>query len=404
MRRLYSLGVRVYRFGIFLYSLFNQKARQWIEGRKNWKDRLRDANIKGAIWIHCASLGEFEQGRPVLEGIKKSHPEKKLLLTFFSPSGYEIRKNYEIADCVCYIPLDTMSNAQTFIDLVQPEFAIFVKYEVWHNFFGELSKRGIAHFIISAIFRADQVYFKNYGAWFRKTLTRTTKIFTQDHRSLELLQDYAISNAEYAGDTRFDRVFEIAQKSKRLQRAEQFSGSHLTLVAGSTWAADEKFLSEALKEFPDIKLIIAPHEVDQKHIRALQNQFPASTLWSDSETEIKNCETLIIDTIGILSSLYASGNVAYVGGGFGSGIHNTLEPASFGIPVLFGPNFSKFKEAGDLISAGGAFSFSNSTGLKKLLSKMHTNENYRKNAGKIAKQYVEENRGAAQKILDEIID
>jgi len=404
MRSLYSLGIRIYGIGILIYSLFNKKAKQWVEGRKNWKASLRDAGIEGAIWIHCASLGEFEQGRPVIEGIKKRFPEKKLLLTFFSPSGYEVRKNYPNADYVCYLPLDTRRNAKTFIELVQPELVLFVKYEVWHNFFYELLRSGVPHYIISAIFRADQIYFKNYGSWFRRTLTRVTKIFTQDKTSLQLLQKFGINHADFAGDTRFDRVFEISQKSEKLPKAEQFTRGKITLVAGSTWPADEKILSEVMSDFKELNLIIAPHEVSEKHIRNLRELFPKSLLWSEPNTESDELNTLIIDRIGLLSSLYASGQIAYVGGGFGAGIHNTLEPACFGIPVLFGPKFSKFKEATDLIAMEGAFSISDTQSLRSQLSEIVSNKSFRESAGTLCAEYVDRSRGGTEKILREIID
>lgn len=403
MRFLYSLGIRTYGLGILIWSLFNIKARQWVKGRKNWKSKLEKADIKGAIWIHCASLGEFEQGRPVLEEIKKRHPEKKILLTFFSPSGYEIRKNYPLADYVCYLPLDTPGNARQFIEIAKPEIALFVKYEIWHNLYRELFKSGIAHYIISAIFRKDQIYFKPYGQWFRRTLKHTSRIFTQDERSLRLLNEFEIENAEHAGDTRFDRVFEISKNTGKISRAERFTAGKLTLVAGSTWPADEKILSEAAKAFSDLKIIIAPHLVDEKHIDSIRKLFPKSQLWSEPESEEDDSNTLIIDKIGLLSSLYASGNIAYIGGGFGAGIHNTLEPACFGLPVIFGPKYSKFKEAVDLISQGGGFSISDSQSLRKKLQELISNEELRKKSGQLSGDYVERSRGATQKILSRII-
>jgi 3-deoxy-D-manno-octulosonic-acid transferase len=398
------MGIRAYGLGILIWSLFNLKAKQWVIGRKNWKSNLEKADIEGAIWIHCSSLGEFEQGRPVLEEIKKRRPEKKILLTFFSPSGYEIRKDYPLADYVCYLPLDTPGNARQFIEIAKPEIALFVKYEIWHNLYRELFKSGIAHYIISAIFRKDQIYFKPYGQWFRRTLKHTFRIFTQDERSLALLNEFEIENVEYAGDTRFDRVFEISKSAKKLSRAERFTEGKLTLVAGSTWPADEKILFEAVEGMDDIKLIIAPHLVDEKHIDSIRKFFPKSRLWSESELEEDNSNTLIIDKIGLLSSLYASGNIAYIGGGFGAGIHNTLEPACFGLPVIFGPKYSKFKEAVDLITQGGGFSVSDSKSLRTKLQELISNEDFRKKSGRVSREYVELSRGATTKILNEIID
>ena len=403
MRFIYSLGIWVYGLGIGVFSIFNQKAYKWIEGRKGWKAKLKKAEIQGAIWIHCASLGEFEQGRPVIEGIRKKHPEGKILITFFSPSGYEIRKNYELADFVCYLPLDTPGNAKAFIEIVDPSLAIFVKYEIWHNFYYQLSKRDIEHYIISAIFRENQIYFKPSGKWFLKTLTRVTKIFTQDQTSLELLKSAGIAHVQFTGDTRFDRVFEISRNRKSISIAEQFSKDAKTLVAGSTWPQDEKFLGEALMSIPKLKLIIAPHEVDQKHIHSLKKIFPNYILLSDLTNDLSSANALIIDEIGLLSSLYAYGDMAYIGGGFGSGIHNSLEPACYGIPVIFGPRFQKFKEARDLVSIGGAFTFQEETSLIQTLSTLIDNDSKRENAGSIAGNYVEENRGATAVILSEII-
>ncbi len=404
MRFFYSLGIRAYGLGISIWSLFNLKAKQWIKGRKNWKSNLEKADIKGAIWIHCSSLGEFEQGRPVLEGIKKRHPKKKILLTFFSPSGYEVRKNYPLADYVCYLPLDTTENARKFIEITKPEIALFVKYEVWHNLYRELAKSGTAHYIISAIYRKNQIYFQPYGAWFRKTLKATSGIFTQDEQSLELLKKYEVKTAEHAGDTRFDRVFEISQNAEKISRAERFASGKLTLVAGSTWPADEKNLFEALADINDIKLIIAPHLVDEKHIDSIRKLFPKSRLWSEAEVKDDGSKTLIVDKIGLLSSLYASGDIAYIGGGFGTGIHNTLEPACFGLPVIFGPKYSKFKEAKDLIAAGAAFSISNASNLKEQIQGLISNEEKRNKSGRAAESYVEKNRGATEKILRRVID
>ncbi len=402
MRLLYSLGILLFGFGIRLASIGNEKAKQWVDGRKNWKSELKKLqDLKGCIWFHCASLGEFEQGRPLLEKIKDKYPIKPILLTFYSPSGYLVRKNYAYADSVIYLPLDTPANAKFFLDTVRPDMAIFVKYEVWHNFFKGIATRDIPLLMISAIFRQNQIYFKPYGKWFRKSLQYVKTIFTQDEKSLELLQNIGLKNTVLAGDTRFDRVIEISKKTENFPELEKFAQGKKTIVAGSTWPADENLLAKYAATHPEIQLIIAPHEIGDTHIKAISEKFPKSIKWSEKD-QARSGNVIIIDCIGLLSAIYKYGNVAYVGGGFGSGIHNTLEPAVYGMPVLFGPAFSKFREAVGLCEVNGAKSISNYSDLEKIINHLFSQAEFRKEMGKAAGKYVVDNAGATDVILKEI--
>lgn len=402
MRFLYTVGIYLYAGLIRLAALFNPKAAQWIKGRKNWENQLKNAgDITNCIWFHCASLGEFEQGRPLLEKIKKKHPHHHILLTFFSPSGYNIRKNYPFADHITYLPIDTPSQARKFLKITKPKLAIFVKYEVWHNFFKEINRQNIDLILISAIFRKEQIYFKPYGKWFRKSLTKISKIYTQDEASVKLLQSFEINNCQLAGDTRFDRVLEIAQNSEQYRELEKFSENNITIVAGSTWQADENLLAKYATTHPEIKWIIAPHEIHQNHIEALIQKFPNTVKWSE-QNKLNTQQVLIIDSIGLLNTVYKYGDISYVGGGFGAGIHNTLEPAVYGIPVVFGPNFQKFKEAKELIANGGARSINDYTELKSTLDELINQETIRKKTGNNAGRYVFENAGATRIILSDI--
>ena len=404
MRILYTLGIRFYALAIKLASITNKKAAQWVEGRKNWKNKLQNAgNLEGCIWFHCASLGEFEQGRPLLEKLKSQYPQKPILLTFFSPSGYSIRKDYPLADYICYLPIDTPGNARRFMEIVKPDLVIFVKYEVWHNFFEEIARRKTPLLLISAIFRKDQIYFKPYGKWFRKALNRIYEIYTQNEESVDLLKEIGINHASLTGDTRFDRVIEIAENSRDIAELKTFTQGHITIVAGSTWPADEALLAKYASANPEIRWIIAPHEIHKDHINAILEKFPNGIKWSEKE-KLNSQNTLVIDSIGLLSTLYKYGNIAYVGGGFGSGIHNTLEPAVYGIPILFGPAFEKFKEASDLESIDAAKPVKSYEDLEKILNTLITQKEIREKMGSNAGHYVSENAGATNKILADIRD
>jgi len=350
------------------------------------------------VWFHAASLGEFEQGRPVIEQLKREKPETKILLTFFSPSGYEIRKNYAGADIVSYLPLDVPGNAWYFVNLVKPSKAIFIKYEFWPNYLLALQAENIPVVSISAIFRPEQVFFKDYGKWYKKLLLTFQHIFVQDKFSKELLQAHGINNVTVAGDTRFDRVYDLYQQAKQLPLVEEFvKGAEKVIVAGSTWPKDEELLVQYLRLHPDLKLIMAPHEVHNSHIAEISKLLDGKFVrYSDATAEnVKSTNCLVVDIIGILSSIYRYANVTYIGGGFGVGIHNTLEAAVYGLPVVFGTNYQKFREARELIAIGGAFSISNYVTLEAQFDLLLKDNN----AGKIAGEYVKSNTGATEMIL-----
>ena len=410
MSLLYNLGILFYGFLIRVAALFNEKAKLFVAGRKNWKKKLGSAIDKNAsyIWVHCASLGEFEQGRPVLEEIKKQFPKYKIVLTFFSPSGYEIRKNYEGADIVAYLPMDTKNNAQEFIRLVSPQKVFFVKYEFWYNYITELKRQQIPLYIISAIFRENQQFFKStpWGKWYRKMLHSFEHIFIQNETSARLLEQAGIKHYTVSGDTRFDRVAEIARGAKKFEIVEKFKGKNVTLIAGSTWKPDEELLAAFINNSSNVKFIIAPHEVTPANINRIQELLKKTAICF-SKADISNIDSydvLIIDSIGILSSLYQYGNIAYIGGGFGVGIHNILEAATFKLPVLFGPNYLKFKEAVDLVNEKGAFPINNFTELKATLNRLINDKTSLQNASEICKNYIEKNVGSTKLIMNKVFN
>ncbi|ARS42818.1 3-deoxy-D-manno-octulosonic acid transferase [Sphingobacteriaceae bacterium GW460-11-11-14-LB5] len=404
MLLLYIIGIRLYIFLIRIFSLFNPKAKLFINGRKNTYTQIAqkiNPNEKH-IWFHFASLGEFEQGRPVLEKLKNLYPAKKIVVTFFSPSGYEIRKNYALAD-VFYLPIDTAANAKRFIASINPEMAIFTKYEFWHFYFKELKDRHIPLYVISGIFRENQAFFKWYGGFYRNILKSVTYFFVQNKESENLLKSIGLNNVTINGDTRFDRVYENAQSPKQLSLIESFIGNSPTLICGSTWPEDEKILSALPEKYPNWKFIIAPHEIHESHIESIEKQFSINSLRfsvfsSSDQTLNAKHQTLIIDNIGMLSSLYQYGKVAYIGGGFGTGIHNTLEAAAFGLPVIFGPKYDKFQEAKDLIAIGAAKSISSVEELIRAFEGFIEN----KNAADQAKRYVVDKKGATDQIISMI--
>lgn len=404
MLTLYNLGVRLYFIIIYLASFFNKKASLWIDGRKNQSVLASDS----CIWFHFASLGEFEQGRPVLEHMRNFYPGKEIVITFFSPSGYEIRKNTPLADRVYYLPLDTAKNAREFIEKIRPEMAVFTKYEYWYHFFNELHQHNVPLYIISGIFRPGQVFFKWYGGLHRKILSFVTHFFVQDEPSKQLLQNMDINRVTISGDTRFDRVWANAQEPKPLPVIQAFKNGHKVFIGGSTWPQDEQLLAKLVNQYPGWKFIIAPHEISEEKLNKLIELLPAnstvrySKLIDDTNFTAHHSPftTLIIDNIGMLSSLYQYGDIAYIGGGFGAGIHNTLEAAAFGLPVIFGPNYHKFKEAKDLISLDGGFTISNETELKQIAGRlMHDGPFYSIASNKI-KQYVKDHTGATVIIIN----
>ena len=354
------------------------------------------------IWFHAASLGEFEQGRPMIEAIRKQYTGYKILLTFFSPSGYEVRKNYDKADVICYLPFDTPYKVRKFINLANPSVAVFIKYEFWMNYLTELKKRNIKIYLISAVFRPSQLFFKWYGRWYRKALLCYERLFVQDDASKKLLASYGINNVEVCGDTRFDRVLEIQQSARLLPEVETFAkGDQPILVVGSSWPGDEEIIIPYFNSHPEIKLIIAPHEIHREHLLYIQSLLnrPAVRLSEATADMLQTNDCLIIDSFGMLSSIYRYGWVAYIGGGFGKGIHNTLEAAVYGIPVIFGPNHQKFKEARGLISYGGGFSISNKSAFEKHMHNFITNTSSYRKAGIAAGEFVYQNAGATKKIL-----
>ena len=410
MTFLYKTGIYFYTLISHLVSPFNTKARHFVKGRKNWSAKLAQQIETNAryIWVHCASLGEFEQGRPLIEAIKEQHPEYRIILTFFSPSGYEIRKNYPLADIVSYLPVDTPKNARKFLRIANPEKAFFVKYEYWYFYISELKKQNIPLYQVSAIFRESQLFFRDsaLGKWYRKMLHQFTHFFVQDKKSEEFLSSFGITNVSLAGDTRFDRVAAIAAGSKELPLVEKFRGDSKLLIAGSTWKPDEEMLAAFINNVDDVKMIIAPHEVSVVNINRLQQMLKTPhVLYSEAENDnLAAKQVLIIDSIGLLSSLYRYGDVAYIGGGFGVGIHNILEAATFGLPVIFGPNYQKFKEAVDLTKRGGAFTVKDVADLNSILKKLFTDKNYLDETSAVSKKYVAENVGATSLIIKKVFN
>lgn len=415
----YNIGIRLYRFAIWLAAFFNPKARLWIKGRKQLFPRLKEAlkdNNAPIIWFHTSSLGEFEQGRPVIEHLKKNYLEIKILLTFFSPSGYEIRNDYEHADYVFYLPLDTKRNAQRFLKLVQPQAVFFVKYEFWYHFLNETQKTEIPMILFSAIFREQQFFFKSYGSFFRKVIRNYTHIFVQNQTSVDLLKSIKVQNVSIAGDTRFDRVKAIADKLEKFPIIEKFINDQLTFVIGSSWWRDLTIIVPFLNSFgTPLKTIIAPHEISDSEIERLQDVLEKKSIrYSECKTmdlddpahlkKLQESDVLILDNVGMLAWLYQYADFAYIGGGFGEGLHNTLEPAVFDTPVLFGREYDKFQEAVDLVERGGAFSIKDREELENVMNDLYFNEEKRARAAKVCTDYVLENLGSSDKIYQYYID
>ena len=407
MKILYNLGILIYITMVRLVSPFNRKARLIVLGWKNWHARLsqKAGGEDKYIWVHCASLGEFEQGRPVIEEIKKKLPQRKILLTFFSSSGYEVRKNYQHADIICYLPPDTPGNADKFTSLFNLEKVIFVKYEFWNNYISSINDKKIPLYLISGIFRQNQHFFKWYGKFFRGILKKFTKIYVQDEGSKELLSSVGIENVILAGDTRFDRVRQIASDAKKISVIERFKGNEKLFLAGSSWKPDEEIIARYINANPGkLKWVFAPHEIDEENIRRLEKLFTASSVrYSEFTEKTADARIMIIDNIGMLSSAYRYAYIAEVGGGFGKGIHNVLEPACWGIPVLFGPEHLKFREAVGLIAAGGGISFKDYNEFKAILDKWLSDEGVYSKTAKSAGAFVNKNSGATAKIISEIV-
>ena len=404
---MYNIAISLYLLAIKLVGLFNKKVKLMCQGHKQVFDILRQARDKESnyLWFHAASLGEFEQGRPLIERIRKQYPQYKILLTFFSPSGYEVRKNYEGADIICYLPLDTPRNVRRFLDLARPSMAFFIKYEFWQNYMKALQHRGIPTYSVSSIFRPNQIFFRWYGVTYRKVLTRITHFFVQNEESVRLLASCGITNATIVGDTRFDRVLEIFQAAKQLPLVERFKGDcHKVLVAGSSWQPDEELIIDYFNRHPEMKLIIAPHVVNDNHLAWIEGKLnrPSMRYTKALGADLSRVDCLIIDCYGLLSSIYRYGEISYVGGGFGVGIHNVLEAAVYGIPVLFGPNNQRFREARQLLATGGAFEIHNSTDFNATMDRLFTDEAFLAQSGERAGHYVSDNAGAADAVLNEV--
>ena len=402
---LYNLVALSFVGLVKLAALFNKKASLFVKGRKNQLTQLGktfDSRSKKVIWLHCASLGEFEQGRPVIESLKQQTPDCKILLTFFSPSGYEVRKNYDRADYVCYLPYDLPSHCKKFINIIKPTIAIIIKYEFWPNLFKELWRQQIPIISVSSIFRKNQPYFKLYGSFYRKTLRRVDHFFVQNNRSVDLLNHIGLKNVTLAGDTRFDRVHGITQGKYENSIVKQFKDNQTCWVMGSCWPEDFEILSHFINEDNGrSKFIIAPHEIEEEFILDIVKSLTVKSVrYSQPDAKFEVHTVLIIDNIGMLSQLYRYGNFAYVGGGLGKGLHNVLEAACYGIPIFFGnKNYQKFQEAIDLVDHGGGFAVGDFVELKSTYEMVSDPENYQV-ACNASKNYVEMNLGATQKVVN----
>lgn len=403
---LYNLAIGIYDLIVHIMAPFSRKPRKMMKGHWVVYELLRQQIEKDAryIWFHAASLGEFEQGRPLIEKIRAKYPDYKILLTFFSPSGYEVRKNYRGADVVCYLPFDKPRNVKKFLDISNPVMAFFIKYEFWKNYLDELNKRRIPVYSVSSIFRKDQIFFKWYGGTYRNVLKNFDYLFVQNEASRRFLSKIGINKVTVVGDTRFDRVLQIREEAKELPLVEKFKGDSFTLIAGSSWGPDEDLFLEYFNMHPEMKLIIAPHVIDENHLVEIISKLkrPYVRYTRADERNVQKADCLIIDCFGLLSSIYRYGEVAYIGGGFGVGIHNTLEAAVYGIPVVFGPKYQKFMEAKQLIEAQGAFSISNYEELGSLFDRFLTDEHFHRETGSNAGFYVTNNAGATDKVLSMI--
>ena len=403
---IYNLTMYILELGIKLAALFSDKPAKMVKGHREVFDLLKSKIDRNAqyIWFHAASLGEFEQGRPLIERIRKEYPQYKILQTFFSPSGYEVRKNYDGADIVCYLPIDTPANAKKFIELVNPCMVFFVKYEFWHNYLNTLYQKGIPTYSVSSIFRPNQIFFRWYGKSYQQVLKTFAHLFVQNEESKLLLAGIGINNTTVVGDTRFDRVLDICAAAKQLPLVQKFKGDALTFVAGSSWGPDEDIFIKYFNAHPEMKLIIAPHVVNDGHLKEIESKLQRSSVRYTQATEenVGKADCLIIDCYGLLSSIYRYGEISYIGGGFGVGIHNVLEAAVYGIPVIFGPNNKKFREAQHLLANKGGFEIHGYDDFEQLMNKFLTDEAYLKQSGKAAGDYVKGNAGAMELIMKNV--
>ena len=408
MKFLYSFAVFLVSMSLRIVAIFNKKIKLFVDGRKETFHKIADLKKDKTIWFHAASLGEFEQARPIIEDLKKNHNQYKILVTFFSPSGYEVTKNYNLADVICYLPLDSKLNARKFIEEVKPSVAIFIKYEFWPNLLNELKKKEVSTVLVSGILREKQLFFKWYGGFMRKSLEAFDHFFVQNKKSKELLKLISFKNVTIAGDTRFDRVSEILEQDNLLNFISEFKNNQYTMVAGSTWKEDEELLVQYINNeaSENEKFIIAPHNIKSEAILELQKSINKKTvLYSAKEDKVlEEYQVFIIDTIGILTKIYASADIAYVGGALKTGLHNILEPATFGIPILIGNKYNKFKEAVDLVNIGGCISVKNQEEFTENLITLKNDENFRKRTGIINKRYIEDNLGATKLIMNYLKD
>lgn len=402
---MYNIVIYIYLIGVAIASCFNKKVKKMWAGERQALKVLREKVDPNAryIWFHAASLGEFEQGRPLMEYLRKTHPEYKILLTFFSPSGYEVRKNYEGADIICYLPLDTIRNARRFLRAIKPVMAFFIKYEFWYNYLHILQHRGIPTYSVSSIFRPDQIFFQWYGKGYGRVLKCFTHFFVQNIESKNLLAKLDIHNVEVVGDTRFDRVLQIKEASKQLPIVEKFTeNTSKVFIAGSSWLPDEEIFLKYFNLHKDWKLIVAPHVIGEDHLAQIFELLKGRRVvryTEATEENVKDAEVLIIDCFGLLSSIYHYGTISYVGGGFGVGIHNVLEAAVWDIPVIFGPNNKRFQEAQGLIMAGGGFEINDYQSFRDLMMRFETDEMFLQTSKKHAGEFVKGRAGATEKIM-----
>ncbi len=404
MNYIYNLIAHIAWFFLKIAAFFSPKMKLFVDGRKETFGRLEETITENdsVIWLHAASLGEFEQGLPIIEKLKIQYPSYKIVVTFFSPSGYEVKKNTKVADVVTYLPFDTQQNAKRFVELVNPKVAIFVKYEVWPTFLNTLKQKQIPTLLVSALFNKNQIYFKSYGGYLRKSLSTFTHLFVQDDSSKQLLASIGINNTTISGDTRLDRVSEILDRDNSLSFMNSFKHDKLCLVAGSTWPEDEAILVDYINKAPEnIKLVLAPHTIKPDKIVALANTISKKTVCYSKmgESSLQDSEVLIIDTIGLLTKIYSYADIAYVGGGFATGLHNTLEPAVYGIPVLIGPNYKGFNEAKELVALKGILPISDADGFANLLKKLLNDPELLKKAGDINASYISKNKGASIQVV-----
>lgn len=395
MKLLYNLGIRVSALGIKIASLWNHKAKLWVNGRKNFSI---PEGLDGCIWFHCASLGEFEQAKPVIHAIKTKHPNHTLVVSFYSPSGFEQRKNFELADWVFYLPVDTKSNAKKLVTSLKPSMVFFVKYELWHHHLKAIKDTGSKLFLLSATFRPKHRYFKWYGSFFRDMLLQMDMIFVQDDRSMELLNSIGISNKMKTGDTRYDQVSELPKTEFKDEIIEDFCRiTQKTLIVGSSWPKEEAIINKAIVSLSDEwRIILAPHDVSAAHIREIESKFGNDIVKHSTYESASNklsAKVLLIDSVGILSRIYRYGDAAFIGGGYTGNLHNILEPASYGIPVCFGPNHSKFPEAGDILQNGDAAEISSSDDLLLFLNNIATSKTDDNS------KFIEARSGAADKVM-----